>query len=152
MEHHIYISSSTSDPVAEKKIDLEGAGVTVRLSPTDIPRGLIGKFDEKSQRLFITFDYSDDEPPASETEEQPGVVIREGKYSGKVLGITITFHDKKKPVAGWDWQGRLKAAFASRRKGFRGIRTISKELNQAVAETVLSDDRIVTELSSAAAK
>ncbi len=150
MERHVFINSSYSDPIAEKQMLFEGSDVTVRLSPTDIPRSLSCVFDKKSNRLVITFDYPDTEQASVDQKEGAGVVIREGKYSGKLLRIYVSYPEQAGQPPASTFREKLLSALASRRKRFEGMKTISKELNQAVAEKVLLDDKVSIELLSAA--
>jgi hypothetical protein len=63
-------------------------GLSIQLSPIDIPREIVSRFDKETGILHIDFQYSDNEECISKSFNDK-VNTKVGKHSGKILGFEI---------------------------------------------------------------
>lgn len=66
-----------------------GRGLVIELSPYDMPREVETKYDKDSGVLRLDFKYVDQEE-ALNKDAGPGLKMRVGKYSGKILGFEFS--------------------------------------------------------------
>lgn len=74
-----------------------GRGVSIELSPYDMPREVEGRFDKEEGVLHIDFKYLDQEE-ALLKKIGDSLKMKVGKHSGKILGfeVSVTEHNIKK--------------------------------------------------------
>jgi hypothetical protein len=63
-------------------------GVSIELSPYDLPREVEASFDKHAGVLHLTFKYVDEEEAVSK-EMRHSLKMKVGKHSGKILGFEI---------------------------------------------------------------
>ncbi len=137
MARHIWINPDRI-PKTRRQTRIDGVDLVVQLSPYDAPTSISGQYDQSTGCFVIQFMYVDNEPPASRVHQIGEISIREGRYSGKILTIRIPVD--RNELAMISMQTKLMSALKSRKEGFRGVPTIGKELNQEIAEEILSED------------
>lgn len=142
MAKHVWVNT---ERLQEKKMQVEGVDIVVQLSRIDAPRALSGDYVKRDGKFVITFSYVQEEPSVLVKTEDNGIAFREGKYSGKILSISVPVKDNA--VAVISLTTKIKDALAERRKRFSGMRTISKELNQNIAEEIFEDESVMERLS-----
>ena len=136
-QHSMWIDPERLLNTSQKR-KIDGIDLVVELSPYTKPEGVSGAYDQKKKTFVIAFDYFDNEPQGTSSSFD-GVMITEGKYTGKLLTISIPLdslpHDNA-CVASL----RTKALDALEKRassiGFQGDR----QLNQSVAKEVLEHD------------
>lgn len=82
----IEVDPNLVNPPKREKVD--GAEVTVLMSPYDIPTALRGYFDEDRDRFVIEFRYLADEDKKKESP-RPHITLCLGKNSGRIYGIEL---------------------------------------------------------------
>ncbi|HKZ39938.1 MAG TPA: hypothetical protein VJ044_03200 [Candidatus Hodarchaeales archaeon] len=65
-----------------------GKGLSIELSPYDIPRDVKGLYEKESGIFHIDFQYPDNEEFVPKRWNDK-VTIKSGKYSGKILGFEV---------------------------------------------------------------
>jgi len=69
--------------------EVEGIDLTVSLSPYDLPSAIIGEYEQEAKDFVISLEYMDDEPRRLAHTNAEGIHAYVGKYSGKILRISI---------------------------------------------------------------
>lgn len=136
MAKHIWINQERLEK-ARKTLTVDGVDFSVEISPFDAPREIVGQYDKTTGYFEISFKYDDSEPTSSSSHSNDGIEFREGRYSGKLMKILIPVD--KKDLAVITLQTRVMKALAGRRLAFPK-KSVARDLNQSVAEDVLSSD------------
>ena len=133
---------------ASKTLKVDGIDLEVHLSTFDSPLRVAGAFDADKSEFQISFEYRDKEPEGNRSQFDE-VCFVEGKHSGKLLQIII--HTKPRNLMVVSLRTQVMDALKKRGKSFKGLPTISKELNQDVAESFFEEnfDELAGELVEA---
>ena len=138
MAHYVWINRDRLEKKSSRTLKVDGIDLQVQLSPYDSPTAIVGQYDNESGTVWISFQYADDEHAASKVSKIDDIEFLEGRHSGKLLKISIPVD--KRNLAVIALQTRVLDALKKRTQTFRGLPTIGKELNQEVAEDVLSSE------------
>lgn len=61
----------------------------VEVSPYSTPRSVLGRYDKTKGEFIIEFKYIDNEKVSPKPLNCGGIIIREGRYSRKIISLTI---------------------------------------------------------------
>lgn len=87
---HIWINQDRLEEAQQQGMEVEGIDLTVSLSPYDLPSAIIGEYLPDTKDFVISFEYMDDEPERLADTNTEGIRAFVGKYSGKILRISIS--------------------------------------------------------------
>jgi hypothetical protein len=124
---------------------VDGVELSIAISPYSTPKAVVGTYDRTSGRFNINFKYIDNEPPRATLVDSHGVLIREGRFSRKILGISIpTDQPPLDKVAVSGLRTRILDAFKERSRIFSDTAAPDAPdlLNQDVAEEILNEKAI----------
>lgn len=136
-QHSMWIDPERLSKTSQKR-NIDGIDLVVEISPYTKPEEVSGAYDPTKKTFVIEFDYFDNEPEGKSSSFDE-VVITEGKYTGKLLTISIPL-DSLPHENACVTSLRTKALEALEKRaasiGFHGDR----QLNQSVAKEVLEHD------------
>jgi hypothetical protein len=122
----------------------EGVDLIVEVSPYSKPVSVIGDYDRVGGKFLIQFRYIDNEPNAPRPTESNGVVIVEGRYSGKILSIALPIDGPElKTVGIISLKTRIKNALKARSQASEQRKKSEvpvDQLNQDIAEEIIEKD------------
>ncbi|WP_156513048.1 hypothetical protein [Planctomyces sp. SH-PL62] len=122
----------------------------VEVSPYSMPKAAVGRYEKAKGSFLIEFRYIDNEPASRNPRSINGVVIREGKYSRKILSISIPIDEPHLSKIGFiSLQTKIAQAFRERVKDVVDPDSPKGPdvLNQEVAEEIL-DEATLKELTA----
>ena len=144
MAKHVWVNSDRLKRGRAKRM-VDGFELIVEISPYSSPKAVVGRYDESAGRFIIQFKYIDNEKP-SRPQSWPGdVVIQEGKYSRKILSISIPIDATfMKKVGIITLRTKIGEAFRERRQGVTDPDAPNSPdiLNQEVAEEILDENTL----------
>jgi hypothetical protein len=133
----MWIDPERSSNTSQKR-NIDGVDLVVELSPYTKPEGVSGAYDPTKKTFVIAFDYFDNEPQGKSSSFN-GVVITEGKYTGKLLTINIPLNslpqDNDCVIS-----LRTKALDALEQRAASLRIQGDRQLNQSIAKEVLEHD------------
>lgn len=132
-------------------LDVGGVPLVVGLSMTEIPQELSWQFDLRNRRLEINFRYIDREPASPTLTTYQGIGIREGRYSRKVMGISIPVSSGPKDIEEFlALRSKALIALRDRRNEFEppSREDTIETLNQDVIEEILCQENLFEEIAS----
>jgi hypothetical protein len=137
MTHYVWLNSERLQN-ARSEEELDGIDLIVNLSPYSTPRKIAGEYLPQKGVFQIKFNYFDQEHEKGPVEHK-GVLITEGKYTGKIMSISIPVDSPLLDnTCVIQLQTRALAALEDRGKGL-GER-LDVRLNQSVAKEVIEHD------------
>lgn len=142
MAQHVWVNPGRLQR-ARKTLCVDGVDLIVELSPYDTPRSIVGEYDQVKQRFVIRFQYIDDEPARTNIRAHEGIEVREGRYSGKLLSVSIPVD-----VASLDAVAilrlRTRVLEALKSRHLQGKDKTSETMNVEVAEELLDSSNFNT--------
>ncbi len=135
MERHVWINPSRLRR-GKKTTKVDGVELFVELSPFDTPKAIVGTYVPQQRCFTIGFQYIDQEPPKHPPSVHEGITIYEGKFSGKLLSISIAIDEPPLDRVGII---SLRTKFLNALKTRRESRNPPNQLNQEVAEDIIKE-------------
>jgi len=118
--------------------------INVELSPYHAPQGVSGEYSPADGTFTIGFDYIDDEPPSEQKTKLNDVTISEGRFTGKILAITLPIDkpplDKTCIIQVQTIGERVLDALRQRDRLVHERGKIDQELNQEAAKQILNEN------------
>jgi hypothetical protein len=141
MPRHIWVNPKRlKSAVATETVD--GMRLTVGISPYSLPLFVVGRYDSKTGRFVIEFQYINDEKASPRPRVINGIEIHEGRLSRKILSISLPIdrHPLDR-VAIIDLRTKIMDAFRERARGATDPITpdTPDTMNQNVAEELLDE-------------
>lgn len=125
--------------------DVDGIRLVVEVSPYSVPKAISGSYDCKNGQFVIDFKYIDDEAPRTRENKVGDLLIKEGRFSRKILSISIPVDNPDLQSVGIiDLQTRISKAFRERIKDVNDLSSpdVPDVLNQDVAEEILDSETL----------